>query len=226
MADRSSNGDAVSTCSRTVTGSQRRDALRNRAALLTAAAELFADRGLEVTLDDIARHAGVGVGTAYRNFANKDVLIDDLLVSRMAEMVELADRAIEHEDAWLGLRGFLEQALELQLGDRGLKQLLYERSHCHERVDLVRTRLTPAVTRLVERAQRAGALRADVVASDIPMINIMLGTVQNVSRDVAPGLYRRYLEVLLRGLRADGPLPEPALTQDQVDVAMRTWHAR
>ncbi len=226
MADRSSNGDDASTCSRDVTQPRRRDAQRNRAALLTAASELFADRGLEVTLDEIAKHAGVGVGTAYRNFANKDVLIDDLLVERMSAMVQLAEDGLAHEDPWLGLCGFLEQALEMQLHFKGLKQLLYERSTAHTRIDQARAGLTPAVTRLVERAQAAGVLRPDVAPSDIPMINVMVGTIQDVSREVEPGLYRRYLELALRGLRADGPLPGPPLDAVQVETAMRTWHGR
>lgn len=226
MADGSSDGDHLSTCDVDVTRPQRRDALRNRAALLDAAAQLFAEQGIDVTLDDVARQAGVGVGTAYRNFANKDVLIDDLLVEQMTAMVTLAEKAYEHEDPWLGLRGFLEQALEMQLAFRGLKQLLYARRGGHTRIDQARSGLAPAVDRLVRRAQEAGVLRPDLAGSDLAMLNVMLGTLQDVSREVAPELYRRYLEIALRGLRADGPLAGPPLDPVQLETAMRTWHAR
>ncbi len=226
MTDASSNGEPTSVCDGNVTRPQRRDALRNRAALLDAAAELFAERGIDVTLDEVARHAGVGVGTAYRNFANKDVLIDALLLEQMSAMVALAEQAQKHEDPWLGLRGFLEQALEMQLAFRGLRQLVLARGNVHTRVDQARTRLAPTVDRLVARAQAAGALRPDLAGSDIAMLNVMLGTLQDVSREVAPELYRRYLEIALRGLRADGPLPGPPLDPAQLDTAMRTWHER
>src|SRR5690242_16787206 len=81
----------------------RADAERNRQRLLDAARELFAERGLEVTLDDIAERAGVGVGTAYRRFASKDDLIDALFEQELAGIVEIADAAAAHEDAWEGL---------------------------------------------------------------------------------------------------------------------------
>lgn len=225
MPDATTSGDVVSASPL----SNRRDAQRNRAALLAAARELFADRGLDVTLDEVARHAGVGVGTAYRNFANKGELVDDLLVERVQDMVDLAAACLEVEDPWTGLRRYVEQALEMQVADRVLKQLLYAQSSAHARVDEVRRRLGPAVTALVVRAKDAGVLRPDVDVTDVPMINIMLGVVVDLSRDDDPELYRRYLELLLASLRVDAapadalhpPLPLPAF-----QAAMGRLHER
>ncbi|MDQ1672553.1 MAG: hypothetical protein QOC98_1115, partial [Frankiaceae bacterium] len=72
----------------------RRDAARNRERLLTAASELFAERGLNVTLNDIAHRAGVGVGTAYRRFANKEEVIDALFEQRLQDVIAVAHEAL------------------------------------------------------------------------------------------------------------------------------------
>src|SRR3954452_19836161 len=102
----------------------RKDAARNRERLLAAADELFAQRGLDVTLNDIAHHAGVGVGTAYRRFANKEEVIDALFEQRLDQVAAVAAEAAEDPDAWRGLATFLERSLQMQLEDRGLTQLL------------------------------------------------------------------------------------------------------
>src|ERR1700712_2664296 len=98
----------------------RKDAERNRERLLAAARELFAQRGLGVTLNDIAHHAGVGVGTAYRRFANKEEIIDALFEEALADIAAAANEALVNPDAWAGLEAFLERSLHLQFGDRGL----------------------------------------------------------------------------------------------------------
>ena len=86
----------------------RRDAERNRQRILEAAREAFAHDGLSVTLDEIGRRAGVGVGTVYRRFPDKDQLIEALFEDRMNEFVALADECLGFEDAWDGLVHFLE----------------------------------------------------------------------------------------------------------------------
>jgi AcrR family transcriptional regulator len=98
----------------------RRDAERNRERILQAAAELFTERGLDVTLNDIAHHAGVGVGTVYRRFPDKETLIDALFEVRLAQIVALAEAQSRVEDPWEALSGFLERALEMQSADRAL----------------------------------------------------------------------------------------------------------
>src|ERR671933_90846 len=102
----------------------RRDAERNRQRILDAARELFAERGLAVTLNDVADHAGVGVGTVYRRFPDKAELVEALFEQRLEGIVGLLEEALENPDPWLGLEGFLERVLELQANDRGLKDIL------------------------------------------------------------------------------------------------------
>src|ERR1700730_11019246 len=98
----------------------RKDAERNRQRILEAARELFTERGLGVTLNDIAHHAGCGVGTVYRRFPDKEQLIDALFKDRVSEMVVVAEEALANPDPWEGLRQFLEDAIELQARSQAL----------------------------------------------------------------------------------------------------------
>src|ERR1700710_867993 len=126
----------------------RKDAAENRERLLAAAAELFAHRGLDVTLNDIAHHAGVGVGTAYRRFANKEEVIDALFEDRLQAVAEVATDALDDPDPWNGLVSFLERALEMQFGDRGLNQIMNNAALGDARVSEARDRIAPVIEEL------------------------------------------------------------------------------
>jgi AcrR family transcriptional regulator len=208
----------------------RRDAARNRERILAAATEVFATRGLEVTLDDIAHHAGVGVGTVYRRFANKEQLIDALFDQRLEEIANLADGTLLVDDAWDALEGFLVMVLEQQSSDRGLRELAFAGQHGRERVARARARIAPIVDQLVANALASGQLRADFVPEDMPIIQKMVCDVMDISSAVSPELWRRYLGMLLDGLRAARPAPTPlaapALGQDDVTICMRNWRPR
>jgi AcrR family transcriptional regulator len=204
----------------------RADAERNRQRLLVAAKDLFAARGLDVTLDEVARHAGVGTGTAYRRFPNKDALIEALMVDRINELGAIAQECLEEPDPWRGVAGYFERALELQAADRGLKEVLFSATRGRERVGHARRALAPVVTKLVRRAVAAGVVRSDLETSDVPLINFMLNTVVDFGRDVEPELYRRYLAIVLDGLRPRDdvdPLPVDALNVTQFQDAMARW---
>jgi AcrR family transcriptional regulator len=202
----------------------RKDAERNRQRILTAAGELFAERGLSVTLDDVAHHAGVGVGTVYRRYPNKEVLIDALFEQRIEAIGTIAAEALELADPWEAFVYYLEKGSELQARDRGLKELLTCSAHGGEGVAEAKTRLRTNVTAVYDRAKAAGVLRPDVAPFDSPIIHFMLGAVMDRARDVEPDLWRRYLGLMLDGLRpqAATPLPVDALTIEQLDAVMRT----
>jgi AcrR family transcriptional regulator len=205
----------------------RKDAERNRQRILEAARELFTERGLGVTLNDIAHHAGCGVGTVYRRFPDKELLIDALFEERIDEMVALAQDGLANPDPWDGLAGFLERALQAQARDRGLKDVLLSSDQGRARVTAARDRLLPIAGQIIERAHAAGALRPDIGDRDMPVIQFMLGTVIDAARDIEPDLWRRYLAVVLRGLHAEptpaDPLPVAALGEAQLDTVMRCW---
>jgi AcrR family transcriptional regulator len=206
----------------------RKDAERNRLRILDAAGELFAQRGLGVTLDDIARHAGVGVGTVYRRFADKELLIDALFEQRLESMCAIASAALERDDPWDGFVYFFEKGSELQARDRGLKELLTCSVHGGGCVAEARARLRVLVTQVFDRAKTAGVVRDDVDPFDAPLIQFMVGAVMDRARDVEPELWRRYLQLVLDGLRpcAATSLPAPALGVEQLDAVLRRPVAR
>src|SRR5205823_4492319 len=155
----------------------RRDAERNRQRILDAARELFTERGLSVTLNDIAHHAGVGVGTVYRRFPDKAQLIDALFEQRLQQIVELVEAARTDSDPWNGLTRFFEEVLELQAADRGLKELLLGAPGAPARVARLREQIRPLVADIVQRARAAGHLRADCEPEDLGIVQVMLGVV-------------------------------------------------
>ncbi|GAB3681151.1 TetR/AcrR family transcriptional regulator [Actinocorallia lasiicapitis] len=203
----------------------RADAERNRRRVLNAAAELFAEQGLEVTLDDIARHAGVGVGTVYRRFANREALVDELFEEKLVQLVTIAEQALTEPDPWLALSGFLTGMCTAQAGDRGLREIVLGGSHGSDRVRRTRERLMPIGRTLIERAQAAGVVRADLNVTDMPIIAFTIATVADYTGAIAPEAWRRQLAFVLDGLRTPEPaeLTAPPLTVDQVDVVMRGW---
>jgi len=203
----------------------RRDAERNRQRILKAALEVFTERGLDASLDEVARHAGVGVGTVYRRFRTKEELVEALFVNRIEEVAALAEEATRAADPWSGLACFMEQAATILAEDTGLRQMLMFATYGGDRVRYARQRNAPLVTKLVERAQAAGQLRSDLRPTDIPFIVFVLTDAAQFARRVNPDIWRRYLTLILDGLRPGregvSPLPVPALRPDEFEMTMR-----
>jgi AcrR family transcriptional regulator len=187
----------------------RRDAERNRARILDAAAAAFAEGGLDVSMDEVARRAAVGVATVYRRFPEREALIDALFDERLDELVAISAHALGRGDAWEGLAWFLEHLVAAQARDRGLRELFLSPAHAERRVERARSRIAPIAQELLARAHASGELRADVTAEDLGVLQLMLLGAFDATRDADPDAWRRYLGVLLDGLRArrDGPSP-------------------
>ena len=200
----------------------RRDAERNRLRILQAAREVFADRGLDASLDQIAAHAGVGVGTVYRRFADKDALIDALFEERIDEVAAAGQRALSAPDPWEGLVGYLQHANALRARDRGLKQALLSRGA--HRTERARGKVTPIATELLARAQQAGSLRADFDLFDLPLIDLMVSAIADLTREVSPELWQRALTIIIDGLastrQTPTPLPGKPLDRHQLAAAI------
>jgi AcrR family transcriptional regulator len=203
----------------------RRDAERNRQRILTAASEVFNERGLDVSLDEIARHAGVGVGTVYRRFRTKEELIEALFLDRLDSVAAIADEADANPDAWCGLVSFMEGMAEIMAGDLGLRQMLMYATYGRDLVAIARQRNEPLIGRLVHRAQAAGQLRADIAQTDIAFIVFMLTEAAHLAYAANPGIWRRYLTLVLDGMQPgrEGvtPLPVPAMRPDEMEKSMR-----
>lgn len=206
-----------------MTTTLRRDAAANRERLLAAARELFAAQGIDVSLNEVARHAGVGVGTAYRRFANKQELMEALFSSAVDELEAFARAALDEPDAWTGMVGFLDRAMELQFGDRGLNAIMSHPMLADEQVAQARTRVAPLLEELVAKAKAQGSVRPDLEQSDIIFLQAGLASIRNRTQEVEPDLYRRYLAVFLDGIRTDrsfSELPVPALDSTRTHAAM------
>ncbi|MEV8397576.1 TetR/AcrR family transcriptional regulator [Streptomyces niveus] len=201
----------------------RRDAALNRERILHAAREIFGQQGLGVTLDDVARHAGVGVGTLYRRFPTKESLIRALFQEDLRIRQESAENALAHPDPWQGLVDFLTEMTADLAENRGLHEVLMLGEHTSEPIETARGGMLPFLEALIHRAQESGDLRPEVTASDIPVIQHMLYAAAQFTRGRQPEIWRRYLDVLLNGLRRrpdNPPLTIPSLSDETVERAM------
>jgi AcrR family transcriptional regulator len=204
----------------------RADAARNRERILLAARAVFAERGLDATLDDVADQAGLGVGTVYRRFPSKEDLVEALFAQAVTDMVVLAEEAATMDDSWEGLVWFLERATAMQAEDLGLRDVFLLGGDSESRVSLARDNIVPPVTHLVERAQLDGYLRPDFVPTDFPMIYLMISSVAAYTNAVAPGLWRRYLSLLLDGMVADNPKRTPLRPGPTPEEIALTMHVK
>ena len=186
----------------------RADAERNRQRILAAAGELFAERGVDVSIDDIAAAAGVGVGTVYRRFADRDALIEALFEAKMAAIVQIARDALEVEDPWEAFTTVLWQGAETMAGDRALSEVFASIPGATEAVMPTVAGLTETMSELIRRAQAAGALRGDLIVDDIPMVMCGIGSATKKEHRCSEA-WRRHLSLVLDGMRAPGSGPLP-----------------
>jgi AcrR family transcriptional regulator len=191
----------------------RRDAAANRELLLDAAAKVFADHGLDASVEEIARVAGVGIGTLYRRFPTKDALIAALVQELLDTLTRLAREATEQPDG-RGLEHFLEASSAYQAGHLGCLPRLWKAEPDSETLRRVRQ----VIAALLEDAKRHGRAREELTSTDLTMVMWSIRGVIETTRDVAPDAWRRHLDILVAGLRpASTPLTHRPLTRAQVD---------
>lgn len=200
----------------------RIDAARNRDRIVKAAVADFAQHGLEVPLESVAQHAGVGIATLYRRFPTRDDLVAACFERRVAEYAQAAEDALEAPDGWTGLCAYVERICAMQAADRGLTDVLTRTFPSARALEAHRRRGFAHLVRLIERAQAEGSLRPDVVTEDIVVLLMANAGVVQGAGDAAPGAWRRFVGLFLDGLRSEGasevpPPPSPR----QVMRAMR-----
>ncbi|WP_033346560.1 TetR/AcrR family transcriptional regulator [Catenuloplanes japonicus] len=198
----------------------RRDAQANRQRVIEAAREVFAARGLAATLDDVAHHAGVGVGTVYRRFPSKEALAAVALDAQLEEHVAAIETTLSAPTGWDGLVRFLTRAADLHAVDRGVRDIALSADFGARYFDRIRDRIFPVVQQLVARAHDEGSLRRDVTAGDIPLLLTMISEVAHHG-----GRHARYLQLIIDGMRA-GPATGdlgPPMTSADVDNLLRRW---
>ena len=180
---------------------QRADARRNRDKVLTAARIQFAERGLDASIEAIARDAGVGVGTVYRHFPTKEDLLQALADVRFEGLAAAARAALEVEDPWQGFAGFMTHSARVMAEDRALSEAMDQLPGVYATA-AARVDLPGAVGALIARAQESGDLRADIVAEEIPALICGLGSAIRSEVERPAMSWERYLEIILAGLRA------------------------
>jgi AcrR family transcriptional regulator len=201
---------------------QRSDARRNREALTRAAREAFAAHGLDAALEQVARDAGVSIGTLYRHFPTRVDLVQAVFTDRLESLLATAERAAALADAWAGFRLYVEAHCELQAEDRGFDDLAGIRLPNSSCIHAIQERILQLGVGIVEAAQRQGALRTDVTVEDLAFVIWSQGRVAQATRGIAPRAWRRHLHLILDAFRPDraSPLTEPPLTRDELYQAM------
>jgi AcrR family transcriptional regulator len=212
----------------------RRDAERNRQLIIGAAKVVFAQRGLDASLDEIAKEAGLGVGTVYRRFPNRDALIEALFDDTLVFIQHLVGEAVAKPRAWDGLVHFITEMLVKQGRDKGLRDAMIAReknlAECGDKAkeEIIRDMIEPAIYGLVDRAQAEGDLRADVTATDVAVLMIAGVGIVDFTTLADPDSWRRQLSIILDGLRArpagdNAPLTHPPLDTAAIDACMADW---
>jgi AcrR family transcriptional regulator len=190
----------------------RADAARNRKLLLTAAADEFAERGLDASVADIARRAGIGKGTVFRHFATKDDLLAAIVLDRIDALNAAGEGLLEAPDPGSALLEFLTVAAH----QRQQRDLSFLQSAVQLNADVTRVhdQMLRTINALVDRARASGAVRADVTGTDVFLLMCAPNYVTGYLPDAAPDLWRRYLNIIFDGLRPEGahPLPHPPPT--------------
>ncbi|MEV5738774.1 TetR/AcrR family transcriptional regulator [Microbispora rosea] len=197
----------------------RADARRNRDLIVAAAQELFLEQGVDVPLEEVARRAGVGVGTLYRRFPDREALLRAVGEESLRRLVDLAETSWQEEpDAWHTLCRFLRGSVAMRLGvlPAKLQPHLHQRLRTGPDLHEMRQLVIATVLRMVEQAQADGALRADIGPGDVALLMTL-----NVY--TPPGTHNeqameRVVEIMLDGLRADARSPLPGSSLDEDDL--------
>jgi len=200
----------------------RRDAQERRRRLIAAAQREFAARGVDASLERIARDAGVAIGTLYRHFPTRLDLLMAAFEPRLQEFLDGAKKAVEIEDPWEGFVYYLENLFRVQAGDRGFNDFLSRRFPGSADTERIHDQMCRQIQEVLTRAQDAGEARPDITQADIVNLIWSNGRMIDATSTTAPHAWRRHLYLMLDAYRADRahPIPEPPMTEKQLYDAM------
>ncbi|HEY4277588.1 MAG TPA: TetR/AcrR family transcriptional regulator [Conexibacter sp.] len=186
---------------------QRADARRNRERILAVASEAFAEEGFDVGVATIAKRAGVGTGTLFRHFPTKIELELAVVLDRSAGLRAAVTAALAEPDPWTAFEQLMTTAVEMTACDRCLGQVARPELNSDPRLQELRSELLGGFGEVLRRGREAGVLRNDIAAEDIPVLMMAIGSTMARFGASNPDLWRRYLGVVLDGLRAAGTAP-------------------
>lgn len=206
----------------------RSDAQRNLERILEAARAAFAKDGLDASVADVAALAGVGTATIFRRFPTKDDLAAEIVERELDRIRSRAEEAAASKDPATALAGFMEWAVEHFVEDRCICEASGSDLFTRPRIQELVGRVTAAVDLLLVRAQAAGAIRDDVVATDVGFLLNAIGLSAQALERTAPGAWRRYVAIVLDGLRPGGAtsLTVPPPTTQQLHRSKLAGHGR
>jgi AcrR family transcriptional regulator len=205
------NGTATATVNDAALKPMRSDALKNRERLLVAAGQVFEEKGLEASVADVARVAGVGMVTLYRRFPSKEALIDALVSEVLEATIAMAEDAAARPDG-TGLEHFLQASSKYQAEHLGCLPKLWNSDH-----HLVRS-ARELIADLLTDAQAHGRVRLDLTSTDISLVMWSIRGVLETTGSNAPEAWKRHLDLLVAGMRTtDVALAHRPLSQNQVD---------
>ena len=196
----------------------RADAERNRRRILDAARTVFAEHGLGVGVDAVAREAGVGVGTIYRRFPTKQDLLKAVIEDGVARLADAVEEAAAEPDPWTAFAGAVRAFAEGIARDRGFVEVIHGDPGYQPMGVEGRDRLMNGLDALLRRAQDDGCVRGDVVVDDIAALSMVAARLPRWRLQAQPELWERYLALTLDGLRVEGAheLPhEPPLSASE-----------
>jgi len=185
----------------TVPRALRADAERNRRRILDAARQVFADEGLGVGVDAVARTAGVGVGTLYRRFPTKHDLLAAVIEDGVCRLAEEVEQVESVEDPWEAFESTVRAFAETIARDRGFYEVIHGTPEFIPIARESKLRLMDSVQRVLTRAQEAGAVRKDIVADDIAVLSQVAARMPRWRVEAQPELWTRYLALALDGMR-------------------------
>ena len=194
----------------------RADARRNRERVLAAAEEVFSEIGLRAQVEEVARRAGVGVGTVCRHFPTKQTLVEAVLEARYESLAHDARVALEQSDSGEAFRSFFVSLSEFQARHRALAEQMATDIDLPVSARSLRTGLRQSMSELVTRAQEAGTVRADIGPADVALLFSGVAHATALAGDLQPALRERYVAIILDGLR---PLDESTLPGRPLDFA-------
>jgi AcrR family transcriptional regulator len=203
----------------------RSDAERNRRLILETADRMLAQQGAAITLNEIAREAGIGIGTVYRRFPDMQSLFDALFTERFTIYLQFASTASQAAEPGRALTHYLLAAATWRAKDPGLDTILANASLSRPEIAEIRDELGRRIDSLVEEAVTAGAVRDDFASTDVYSVLYMLGAVADRTESLSPGAWRRYAVVLLTGfgLHTDSAELTEAMTDEQI---LQAWPTR
>jgi AcrR family transcriptional regulator len=198
----------------------RADAERNRRRLLDAARTVFAEQGPDASIAEIRQLAGVGQGTVFRHFATKERLLATVVVEKLEDVAAVGRELLDAADPGAALREFMRASTMMHAKDRCLSEAMCVSARSNSNVRAAQDQIMGVVGELLRKAQDAGAVRDDVTPVDVFILKAAASRATVELREVAPDMWRRYLDLIFDGLRPEAahPLSHEPPTPAQLEV--------